>query len=1681
MILAFSSNDYEHFIYFTYNESTNRIDSSESVSDWRGVSYLTCDYDGDGCTEVWFAEEGQQGKIVKLYVNQDGNYTYYQLRQCFDSSCRLFTGDFNGDGKSDFLVYYPTRQNEGWEVVLGGKDNANYSYDVSSIMNNCTGGEDPGDYSCDFAARESGVSMKFFVGAYDVDGDGKSDVVVRNDTQLHFMYGPLRKVQGVVYYANTESFFTQAIGFNGENTYGICFGNFLGQENVSILQNQLLLSSPQHSVYYSVDTITDGMGNSTAFEYGYLVNNPMNSDNIFSLSHQGENLGLAIYNSPLPIRALKSMAQRNLYSDAPATTLRYGYANALIHRFGRGFLGFSQTTMVSQVAGNMRTRSIREYGIGDMENHPFALLKNEITYGPAGSLVSECNYTYLEYVCASSRRNKVFFPAIDTKIVDSYDIATEDFWRRTIEKTTYSSGSKDNNTSRSYNYAVLPSSTVVGVDASQSVSSASQCEFQTLSTIDYETPDIANWVVNRPNSVRTTNRRLMTGDLDIATLTEYDYGLTNPFLVSKTTVYPGADDHNTNGLAYSVSYEYDGSGNVTKETLWALNNSLDARTTEYEYERLQTPMLERNTLGYETQTDYNYYWELKKLTDCNGLVTDYWYWDHLGSTNHVKHPDGTYSCSAKRWAFDASGNRVAYAPSKAAYYTWDRSTAEPPVIVFFDASGRELRKVTEDMDGNAVIRDMEYDSLGNVKKLWDPCYWNLHGQYYTEFSYDLYQRPDTTFYPDGTFEVMRYASAPGTSTVTATYYATNGASRTNTKTTNVAGWTTQCTDNSGAIVYYSYYADGKLKKADLNPDMEIQMQYDDAGNRTSITDPDYGQQISTYNAFGELTSSMTPKGDVIEYRRDVLGRVVKRYDRDLTNHTVDSTIWVYGETVGEKGLLKNINFNNSKQVITYLYDTLCRPVTIGDVRNGNRPYQTSYGYDANGRINQITYPTGYSVTREYLNGRFYKVKDSQGNMLWQTLRENANGQIVSYKTGNLVMDSLTYDDATHLLLRQYANKGSTIIQNFTYTYDDFYNLATRTEGKYATPMTETFRYDNLDRLDTVLFNNTVSEMVYDAYGRMLKKTSEGDVVFRQALYNNQSKPHAVRWAEIDEDVYPNVSQSIAYTMHDKVKRIEQGDDILTIDYGYDRQRIGMTEWIEALQTTKSKIYVSNCEYVFGLSRRQRLTYLTGPMGVFAVYEELSDLYKEGDSDDVDGFVNDSLTDNIFTGALYYLHRDHLGSVTTVTNVNGAIVQELSYDAWGNLRNPYTWSGSFTGTPKFDRGYTGHEHLWRYGLINMNGRVYDPVMSSFLSVDTYVQDPENPQNFNRYAYCLNNPLRYVDPSGDFLTWSINQHGFSIGVNFTPAGVPLGAGINVSWANGGSIGFYAEAAYRVGGAGGGAGVGAQIAFDYNFATGGSCTASVFGYASFGPFSLGGSFGRNLTAGTNFWGVNAGVGLFYGSNINAYYGGGLSIGYGSGGWSFGINGFYDRMQKPYIISRETANANPDNVAACHQLEGSNDCVKEVLTWFELIKGGSLTDEEIQACIEYFTIEDYKKGECVIEEIGSVKDLNSLSNYGREKNMTLGYLDKEKKDYYGMCQQLFDAIDNGGFVMVNCESAIGHAVGVERITHTIRSNLWGNIISEYSFRVMNPAPVQYGGGYRPLSGYDIWSARNVGWLYIR
>lgn len=118
---------------------------------------------------------------------------------------------------------------------------------------------------------------------------------------------------------------------------------------------------------------------------------------------------------------------------------------------------------------------------------------------------------------------------------------------------------------------------------------------------------------------------------------------------------------------------------------------------------------------------------------------------------------------------------------------------------------------------------------------------------------------------------------------------------------------------------------------------------------------------------------------------------------------------------------------------------------------------------------------------------------------------------------------------------------------------------------------------------------------------------------------------------------------------------------------------------------------------------------------------------------------------------FYLHRDYQGSIIAITNSTGVVVEKRLFDPWGAIKKVQDGSGNnLTKLTFFDRGYTGHEHIESVGLINMNGRIYDPKLHRFLQPDNFVQDPHNTQNYNRYGYCLNNPFKYTDPSGEELT-------------------------------------------------------------------------------------------------------------------------------------------------------------------------------------------------------------------------------------------------------------------------------------------------------------------------------------------
>jgi RHS repeat-associated protein len=129
----------------------------------------------------------------------------------------------------------------------------------------------------------------------------------------------------------------------------------------------------------------------------------------------------------------------------------------------------------------------------------------------------------------------------------------------------------------------------------------------------------------------------------------------------------------------------------------------------------------------------------------------------------------------------------------------------------------------------------------------------------------------------------------------------------------------------------------------------------------------------------------------------------------------------------------------------------------------------------------------------------------------------------------------------------------------------------------------------------------------------------------------------------------------------------------------------------------------------------------------------------------------------------YICRDHLGSITHVVSSEGEDLQELSYDSWGRPRDPDThtlYASSEQPVPVLGRGYTGHEHLPKFNLINMNARLYDPALGRFLMADPVITDAGWGQGYNRYAYALGNPLKYVDPTGKSVSAAI--FGISVAV-------------------------------------------------------------------------------------------------------------------------------------------------------------------------------------------------------------------------------------------------------------------------------------------------------------------------------
>ncbi|MFO7851906.1 MAG: DUF5675 family protein [Bacteroidales bacterium] len=344
---------------------------------------------------------------------------------------------------------------------------------------------------------------------------------------------------------------------------------------------------------------------------------------------------------------------------------------------------------------------------------------------------------------------------------------------------------------------------------------------------------------------------------------------------------------------------------------------------------------------------------------------------------------------------------------------------------------------------------------------------------------------------------------------------------------------------------------------------------------------------------------------------------------------------------------------------------------------------------------------------------------------------------INYDLGNGASTTLSFDQYGYLDKIETV-EGTTDIQDWDYDFNTTFGNMTKRKGLKPNGeyIEETFAYDSQDRLLARYRGATGTTLTYDTggEGNIASKTDVG-------TYNyNSTYPHQVEEITNPSSLMQNLpSQNITYTKFNKTSTVSVTDTgldkDLTIIYGPDQLRV-KTVLEDNSSTVLTKYYALGMyeKEVHATEGTRELYYINTPSGISAILESTSSY------------------DSIF-----YIHTDILGSYDVITDDQGGIRERLSFDPWGRRRNTSTWD--YTGVPdsfKFDRGFTGHEHLDDFGLINMNGRMYDPVLAMFLSPDPFIQSPHETQNFNRYAYVMNNPLKYTDPSGyamsplDFLT-------------------------------------------------------------------------------------------------------------------------------------------------------------------------------------------------------------------------------------------------------------------------------------------------------------------------------------------
>ncbi|MBU2554266.1 MAG: hypothetical protein KKF98_07370 [Bacteroidetes bacterium] len=1425
---------------------------------------LVGDFNGDGRSDVlrtaeWGSAPGGSNTSDCLIYRVD--ITTNSFNWIYGSGYptvwhQIFPADFNGDGITDLLTYNSTAVDPTWEAMCFNGSTGFVSISLP--------------YLWDYDPNSFGELWSHSLNLADYNGDGKSDIM-----QLNMILDPLEPYNALyeIYYSNGNNFSESSSGeirdldgFAGlgkvisEHTFAFC--DFNGDNKADLYTLGVTGIDYIHEFDVTtqlnlVKSFTNGLGHKTEIQY-----TPLTSNTVYT---KGTDQITNVINIQPALYAVSSVTSDN--GVGGQYIVEYLYEGAKVHRLGKGFLGFDKLTTLGNPGTDHQTKSITSYTLN--EEYYFRWPQSGKSYARVSGTDVIINETLNEPPVVQHFGDKRIFyytPRSLTKVNSTGD-AGSSFVKTTLTKQSYSSDD--------IGFGNLTSATVLtDPDDNLDFSTPEQAyDFYTKADFTYDV-DEPNWLISRVKTAQTSTWDKTDATIDIQK-NVFEYYTASPLVQHKTHI-----PNLSTPMTTVDTYSYDDYGNLTQSISSAhyFSPAPPQRITNYTYSedyqhRFVTET--KNTLDgvdYITSTTYDPAMGLPLTsTDLNGLVTAYEY-DGFGRLQQTTYPDGVIDINRLFWA---NGNPDI--PDNGLYYSWSKRSGEQEVLSFFDQLGRNLKTVSLDIKDQKVFAETKYDQFGRVSQTSNPHY-STSDLLWTTYEYL-------------TTGAVKKVTAP-TATIEYTY---NGRITTTNNTTlgmqtskeaNAIGQVIKATDPGGSI-NYTYYSTGQ-PKAITAGGRTTYLYYDVAGFQEKLIEPDAGTILYDYNPFGELISQTNANGHTYTMTYNGLGRIT---NKTLQGSLDDITDYVYCPAgINGFGQLQSVSGSNGIQTV-YSYDNKGRVTEKNQYIKGER-YTFTYDYNVYGKTNNITWPTGYAIQHRYKKGYLSAVvENNTENRLWELTDVNARGQVTQFQLGNGLLTTKRYND--YGFPETIYTEGG--VQDLAYEFNHSSGNLTQRKSTLYPPfgnhtLTEDFTYDE-DGLNNRLLtwrvgSGTLYSVDYAANGNINTKTGVGTYEYG----TTDAGPHAVSRITTPAADYLAMAktnkQVLTYTGFDKTSTLWQGDpahpelaNTLEITYGPGQTR-KQTKYYRAgtLQQTKTFVDATYEIETDAAGHQRHLHYLSGGDGLFAIYT----LDEKGDE------------------AMYYIHKDYQGSFEAITNHKGTPVEKLSYDPWGRRRNPTNWT--FTNVPEiylFDRGYTGHEHLDQFGLINMNGRMYDPMLGRFLSPDNYVQAPDYTQNFNRYSYVLNNPLKYTDPSGE--VWNL------------VIGAAIG-GVSNWVMNGAQFNAKGLAHFGIGAAAGAIGVGAGALVSSAVGTigfaGGAMTGAAGGFA--GGFAAGAG---NAWLGGSSFRQGLGQGLA-GGGISAASGGllgGLSGGYSAtkrGGdyWNGSIT---DEFIVPSEITKQVSDYNTTSEA--------------------------------------------------------------------------------------------------------------------------------------------------------------------------